>query len=141
MLVPHKDRRLGFGRILPRSVGNSEARRQGVQVSGRLGAGWRKLTPQLQGRETQPLNLDGFVETNGLFLRRHAQFLLQNPNALRVLAQGGRVLAGTGIQLHQVAVSRLVQGIQGQPAPGIGYGLGAPCFPVSAVPMHETLQG
>jgi hypothetical protein len=43
---------------------------------------------------------------------------LQETLAFRVLPQSGGALARPGIQVHQALVRRLVQRVQGQPAPG-----------------------
>jgi hypothetical protein len=53
---------------------------------------------------------------------RQSQLPVQHAHALLVLAQSRRLLSCPGIDLHQVAVSRFVEGIKGYPAPGIGNG-------------------
>ena len=63
---------------------------------------------------------DLLIEGRGLLGGCQVQFLAQDANALLVLAQGGGPLAGLCVQLHELPVSRLVQGVQGQPTPGIG---------------------
>ncbi len=52
------------------------------------------------------------------------QLLVKDAHAFFVLAHSGRRLASARVELHQVTMGRLVQGIQRQPAPGIGQGRG-----------------
>ena len=61
-----------------------------------------------------------FDKFAGFRLRLHTEFLRQHAHAFLVLAHGSRTVAGLGVEAHQGAVGRLVQGVQCQPAAGIG---------------------
>src|SRR5215212_1708539 len=65
--------------------------------------------------------LDSPVEQGRLFERGNAQLLVQYPYALPVLAKGGSALVGPRVECHEHPVGRLVQGVHGQLAPGVGY--------------------
>ncbi len=82
---------------------------------------------------------DLFVKGCGFFRGRETQFCFEDAHTLLVLAQSGSTLTGLGVQLHQVAMRRFVQGIQRQPAPGVGDG--RLVRPLGTVTAHQSLQG
>jgi len=71
--------------------------------------------------------LDRPVQQGGLFQRGHAELPVQDPHALPVLAQGGGALVGERVERHQHPVRRLVQHVEGEPAPGVDHG----CLPLA----------
>ncbi len=73
----------------------------GAEGQGSRGAEGRRGSGQIAG-------LDEFVKDGGFFRGDDAQFLLQDTDALLVLAQGGGALVGPGVQLHQLAMSFFV---------------------------------
>ncbi len=83
--------------------------------------------------------LDSLVEQDCGFLGPDAELLLEYRGAFRILAQGRRALAGPGMEAHQLTMGRLVQGIEGQPAPGKADGWFE--LAVDTVPAHQSLQG
>ena len=62
---------------------------------------------------------NSLVQRHCLGQGRNAEFLIQDAHTLLILANRGGALAVEGVELHQLAMGRLVQRIDGQPAPRI----------------------
>ena len=103
-------RRVGF-----RRAPGSRRRRQGGR---RGGAAPGCPPPPRRWRGRQAVGLDGLVDGDRLLQRLDPQLLLQDPLAGLELAQGGPAAAAPGVDPHELAVGRLVQRVEGQPAAG-----------------------
>ena len=66
---------------------------------------------------------DRLRQRDRLLLGGGAEFVVEQADAVFVLAQGSGGLTGLGVERHQGAVGRLVEWIMGHPAPGIVEGL------------------
>lgn len=81
----------------------------------RLGA----LEAGIDWRSWQAVGHDGAAELIRCWLRRNPQLAFEGMDALPVLAQGCRALAGLGVELHQLAVRGFVEAVKGERLPGI----------------------
>ena len=77
--------------------------------------------PECRGRAGPPA-FDGEPQLPGLGIRFAVQLFSQDAFALPVLAQGGGPLPAGGVQPHQQAMRLLLEGIHGEPPPGVGNG-------------------
>ncbi len=84
------------------------------------------------------LLLDIPVQLGGLLQGRDPQLLLQDAHALLVLPQRGAALTCQGVELHHLPVGGLVQGIQRQPASGVGYGCRIAAL--GSMPGYQSFQ-
>ncbi len=75
---------------------------------------------QSRRRRQKLFSANGFVQRSGFCVGRRAQFFFKQARAFLILPQRRRVLPGPRIQLHQLAMRRLVQCVERQPAPRIG---------------------
>ncbi len=66
--------------------------------------------------------LDALKKGGGFRVGGKSQLLLQKADTAVVLADSSGLLAALGVQLHQLAVGRFVEGVKGQPAAGVGDG-------------------
>ena len=66
---------------------------------------------------------DAFVESGGVGGRFDAEFVGEELLESLLLAEGGGALIGPGVELHQGAVGLFQEGIEGQPAAGVGDGV------------------
>lgn len=87
----------------------------------------------------QAVVFDSLIEIPGGGLRCDAKLSLEQALTVGILAQGGRTLLGPGIQPHQLPVGRLVERVECQPAPRVGYGRLELALP--GVPLRQPFQG
>ena len=68
-----------------------------------------------------------------------AELAVEDANAFAVLAEGESALARPGVELHECAVSRFVEGVEGEPALGVGDGVLE--VSLANIAGYELLQG
>lgn len=83
--------------------------------------------------------LDGVVEGGGLGQGGYAEFGFEDVEAVAVLVEGGGAVSGPGVKLHDLLVGGFVQGVEGEPAVGVGEG--AVVLLLLAVAVDELFEG